>query len=118
MALLLALSKPRLRRQVRSTGFFNTRQRENIEFVSTFAKTMAPADHLVLDHVLERMEDCRRQSVPFFLFANLFDVHAPYPPRRDSMFRHPLSRAGLIENAMIPFVFPSIGSHALSLIHI
>src|SRR5262249_1928253 len=86
LSVMLALSKPRFRRQVLTTGFFHPDQRKNAQFVATFARATLPADRRALTCVLERMQDSRRHGVPYFLFCNLYDVHAPYPPVESSIF--------------------------------
>jgi arylsulfatase A-like enzyme len=112
MALFLALSKPRFRRQILSSGFFHALQRENRDFVMTFARSMLPADRLVLRHVLERMGALRRAGRPWFFFCNLYDVHAPYSPSPDSMFRPARSLGALWENLTAPLVLRHLGAHA------
>jgi hypothetical protein len=111
LALMLAASKPRFRRQIRTTGFFHPEQRENRRFVRDFARGVLPADHLTLDYLLERMKGHRRRRESFFLFSNLYDVHAPYPPVRDSIMRPLWSLSGLSENLRVPFVMPCLGAH-------
>jgi arylsulfatase A-like enzyme len=110
MGLLLALSKPRFRRQVLTTGFFHPQQRSNREFVWRFARATLPADERALAYVLDRMEHYRRSGEPYFIFSNLYDVHAPYPPSRSSIFRHWPPSAWL-ENLVMPFVLPKLGAH-------
>lgn len=111
LALLLAASKPRFRRQVQSSGFFHPLQRERREFVAAFARSTVPADRKVLACVLDRLRESRRTGRSCFLFANLFDVHAPYPPGERSIFRPPTSRDGLLDMTLMPFVLPKLGSH-------
>lgn len=110
-ALLLAFAKPRFRRHIRSTGFFHPLHRDNRAFLSTFARAMMPADRLSLDYALERMTSHRRAGTKYFLFANLYDVHAPYPPTERSIMRSFLSWRGLRENLTFPFVMPRLGAH-------
>jgi arylsulfatase A-like enzyme len=108
---MLAASKPRFRRQIRTTGFFHPGQRQNRRFVEDFARGILPADHLSLDYLYERMKEFRRRRQPFFLFSNLYDVHAPYPPCRDSIMRPFWSLSGISENLRMPFVMPCLGAH-------
>jgi hypothetical protein len=112
LGLVLALSKPRFRRQVQTTGFFHPAQRARRDFVTTFARATIPADRLALAHVLARLTAHRRRGRPCFLFANLYDVHAPYPPTPTSLFRPWRSLAGCLENLHMPFVLPVLGGHA------
>lgn len=112
LGLLLALSKPRVRRLIKSSGFINVLQRDNGAFLDTLSRMVIPADHLVLDHTLERMAAHRRSGQPYFMFLNLYDVHAPYAPRPHSPLRPFTSLAGWIENLMIPRLSTQLGSHA------
>jgi arylsulfatase A-like enzyme len=112
LAFFLALSKPRFRRQIQSSGFFGALQRERRDFVMTFARSILPADRHVLEHVLARMTTLRTAERPYFIFANLYDVHAPYSPSPDSMFRPVRSFAALWENLTAPVVLRHLGSHA------
>jgi arylsulfatase A-like enzyme len=111
LPLMLALSKPRFRRQIRTTGFFHPGQRRNRKFVGDFARATLPADHLALEHLLDRMKSLRRERKPFFLFCNLYDVHAPYPPSRDSILRPLRSLSAVSESLRMPFVMPCLGGH-------
>jgi hypothetical protein len=110
-ALFLALAKPRFRRHVRKTGFFHPFHRDNRRFLSTFARALMPADRQTLDYALESMVRHRSQGQPFFLFCNLYDVHAPYPPSPRSILRSFRSASGCIENLMFPSVMASLGAH-------
>lgn len=112
MSLLLALSKPRFRRQIEKSGFFHPRQRKSREFVSRFAQATVPADREALGVVLGRMRGLRRQGRPFFIFANLYDVHAPYSPTERSIFRSIDSLATLDEALRMSVVLPRLGGHA------
>jgi hypothetical protein len=111
LAIVLALSKPRFRRQINQSGFFHPLQRESRRFVTTFARSTVPADGLALEYVLEQMARRRRAGTPYFFFCNLYDVHAPYPPSPRSIFRSFRSLEGCLENLRVPFVLPSLGSH-------
>src|SRR4029450_9168419 len=104
MGLFLALSKPRFRRQIRDSGFFHTMQRRTRALAMTFARAMLPADRLALHYTLERMDELRKAARPWFLFCNLYDVHAPYSPSPDSMFRPLRSLDDLAENLAAPLV--------------
>jgi arylsulfatase A-like enzyme len=110
---ILALTKPRSRRLVRETGFFHPRHRESREFLARYSRAMIPADGLSLEHLIRRIRELRnrRSHTPFFLFCNLYDVHWPYPPAADSVLAPLSSPQGWIDNAMLPFVLPSVGSH-------
>lgn len=110
-ALFLALAKPRFRRHIRETGFFHPFQKDNRRFLSTFARSLMPADGRVLDYTLARMTELRRARRPYFLFCNLYDVHAPYPPSRRSILRSFRTVDGWIENLMFPKVMASLGAH-------
>lgn len=112
LSLLLALSKPRFRRQILGSGFFHPRQRQSLRFLTTFARATLPADVEALQHVLDRMADCRRRGRRYFIFCNLYDVHAPYAPAPGSIFRAPTSLAGLEDSLRMPFVLPRLGGHA------
>lgn len=112
LSLLLAASKPRFRRQIQSTGFFHPRHRAEPGFVMQFARTLLPADRRTLDYVVQRADELRGHR-PFFLCANLFDVHAPYPPQETSILSPFWSLRGTIDNCvMMPFVLPRLGGHA------
>jgi hypothetical protein len=112
MGLFLALSKPRVRRLIQTSGFFHVLQRENGAFLRTLARMIIPADRLVLDYLLEQMATHRRTGRAYFLFANLYDVHAPYPPRENSPLAAFDSLAGWIENVMLPRLSTQLGGHA------
>jgi arylsulfatase A-like enzyme len=72
---------------------------------------LLPADVKALDHVVERARSMLRAAEPFFLFCNLFDVHAPYSPSNESMFRPVATVHDLIENALAPIALARIGRH-------
>ena len=112
LSVMLAMSKPRFRRQILTSGFFHARQRESRAFVTAFARATVPADREALAHVLEVMTRCRAQRTPYFVFCNLYDVHAPYPPAMRSIFRPVHLPANWPETLMLPFVLPSLGGHA------
>lgn len=112
LGLLLAFSKPRVRRLIRSSGFFNMIQRNNRAFLGTLARMIIPADRRALEYALERLAAARRGSARTFLFLNLYDVHAPYPPRPDSPLRSFDSVEGWIENLMLPRLSTQLGAHA------
>ncbi len=112
MSLVLAASKPRFRRQIDTSNFFHPLQRESREFVTRFARATVPADREALAHILDRIRELRQRRFPFFIFANLYDVHAPYPPAEKSIFRPLLSKNGLSEALRMPFVLPQLGGHA------
>jgi hypothetical protein len=56
---------------MRSTGFFHPLQRENREFLRSFARSMFPADQLALEQVLDRLEHGEPSSRRP---ASIFDV--------------------------------------------
>lgn len=111
-ALGFALAKPRVRRLIETSGFFSVLQRESREFLLTLARMGIPADRPLLDRMLERMADLRRRQQPYFLFANLYDVHAPYCPSPGSPLRSFRSLDGWIENVTLPWILPKVSSHA------
>jgi arylsulfatase A-like enzyme len=112
LSLLVALAKPRVRRLIRRSGFFGALQRGNRGFVATLARMGLPADRLALDHALERMAHHRRRGEPYFLFLNLYDVHAPYSPSETSPLRPFRTPRGCLENLALPTLLPRISSHA------
>jgi membrane-anchored protein YejM (alkaline phosphatase superfamily) len=111
-ALFLAIAKPRFRRHIRETGFFHPFQKNNRRFLATFARSLLPADRRALEYVADFMLRKRREGRPYFLFCNLYDVHAPYPPTPRSILRSFWSVQGCIENLMFPKVMASLGAHA------
>jgi arylsulfatase A-like enzyme len=111
-ALVLAATKPRFRRKIRETGFFHPAQRQSREFLKTFARAMMPADRQALDYTLEQMEAFRRAHKPYFLFCNLYDVHAPYPPSPTSILRPLWTPRGLVEGIFVFGPLARLGSHA------
>jgi len=110
-AYFLALAKPRIRRHLRETGFFNAGHRESLDFVNAFARSLLPADEEALDTLLKRAVDFRSRGQRFFIFANLYDVHAPYPPQMNSILRPWSSWSGLIENILLPPALAKLGAH-------
>ncbi len=98
LGMIFALQKPRLRRMLASGGWYSLLQRRNAEFLTRMARVALPADHLVLTYLLERMAEHRRRNRPYFLFANLFDVHSPYGGSASSFFSSIGSMDGLREN--------------------
>lgn len=112
LSVMLAMSKPRFRRQIRKSGFFHPLQRASRSFVSNFARATVPADREALGYLLGAMERCRDARSPFFLFCNLYDVHAPYPPTETSIFRPLRDPRTWSETARMPFVLPKLGCHA------
>jgi arylsulfatase A-like enzyme len=111
LGLLVALSKPRIRRLIRDSGFFHAFQRENRAFIGVLARMIVPADREALRQTLERMASLRRERQPFFLFVNLYDVHAPYAPTAESPLRSFRSLNGWIENCLLPGVSVRLGAH-------
>jgi len=112
LSVMLALTKPRFRRQILTSGFFHPLQRQNRAFVRTFARATVPADREALDHLLMSMDQCRSRRQPFFFFCNLYDVHAPYPPVETSLFRPLRDPRTWPETLAMPFVLPKLGAHA------
>lgn len=111
LSLMLAASKPRFRKQIRTTGFFHPAQRQKRGFIAQFARATLPADRRTLEYVVTRADALRRAGQPFFLFANLYDVHAPYAPRETSILDSFGSWRGISRNARMPFVLPALGGH-------
>lgn len=112
LALLLALAKPRVRRHIQASGFFHPRHAEQRAFVRTFAQSLLPADERALGHVLDVMARQQRARRPYFICCNLYDVHAPYPPARDSLLRPWTSLRGVAENLAFPVYQSKLGRHA------
>jgi arylsulfatase A-like enzyme len=112
LSVMLAMTKPRFRRQIRSSGFFHPLQRKSRAFVSNFARATVPADREALAYLLTAMRRCRDERSPFFFFCNLYDVHAPYPPTDRSIFRPLRDPRTWPETARMPFVLPKLGAHA------
>lgn len=110
ITLLIALAKPRMQRMIRAAGFFNALQKDRA-FLRMTGRRAIPADRLVLDEALTRMEGHRRRGQPYFLFLNLYDVHAPYPPRAASPLRSFATPRGVRENLALPFLMAKIASH-------
>ncbi len=112
LSLMLAMSKPRFRRQILTSGFFHPLQRKSRAFVRSFARATVPADREALDYLLGAMQRRRAEKIPFFFFCNLFDVHAPYPPTERSIFRPLRNPRTWPETLTMPFVLPKLGAHA------
>ena len=112
LGILVALSKPRIRRLIRESGFFHALQREQRSFLGTLARLILPADREALRTTLDRMTTLRRRGTPYFLFVNCYDVHAPYPPTPHSPLRSFRTLEGWVENLMLPGVSTRLGSHA------
>jgi arylsulfatase A-like enzyme len=111
-AWFVALTKPRLRRQVRNLGFFSPEQKESLAFLRSYARSLFPADQILLEQLLDRLREQRETGRPGFLFANLYDVHAPYPPTEDSIVWPVRSLDDLLENLFAFHALPKISSHA------
>lgn len=79
--------------------------------MTRFARGTAPADRELLEYLAERIRELRRKRSKFLLVANLFDVHAPYPPSERGIFRPWSTWDGVAENVTMPFVLPSLGGH-------
>jgi hypothetical protein len=111
-ALMLALFKPRVRRLIETSGFFSLLQKQRRDFLVTLARLGLPADPPLIERALEAMTRHRRSGTPYFLFLNLYDVHAPYCPSPSSPLRPWRTPRGCIENCMLPWVLPKVSSHA------
>jgi len=107
----LALGKPRVRRLFRTSGFLSPLQKESRSLVTRMAQLAIPADRLVLAHALERMSRLRGSGRPYFLFLNLYDVHAPYPPQATSFLAPFRTLDGWRENVSLPWVLPRVSGH-------
>ncbi len=112
LGVLLALAKPRVRRLIRGSGFFHAVQKANRSFISRLARMSIPADRLVLEQALARMDASRRRGTPYFLFLNLYDVHAPYAPQLRSPLAPFRTIDGCLENLRLPAALMRVSSHA------
>lgn len=112
VAAFLALAKPRVRRHIQRTGFFHPLHPDQRGFVRTFARSLMPADGLALTRVLQVMAEQRRARRPYFIFCNLYDVHAPYAPAPDSLFQPWDSLRHAIDNIAFPAHLAKLGQHA------
>lgn len=110
--LLLALAKPRVRRLIRRSGYFHAAQKGNRSFLATLARMGIPADAMALDLALQRMSQHRRAGRRYFLFVNLYDVHAPYAPSLRSPFEPWDSIAHVRENVSVARALPKISNHS------
>jgi arylsulfatase A-like enzyme len=111
VALFLAAAKPRVRRHFRRTGFFHPFHRDSAEFLQRFARALLPADEPALAEVLAQMRGFRARRQPYFIFCNLYDVHAPYAPSNTSLLEPPTSVRTLIDNVRFPWVMSRLGAH-------
>ena len=111
VALFLAAAKPRVRRHFRQTGFFHPFHRDSSEFLQRFARALLPADELALAEVLAQMRGFRARRRPYFIFCNLYDVHAPYPPTNTSLLEPSTSMRTVIDNLRFPWVMSRLGAH-------
>lgn len=112
LMLVLALAKPRVRRLIRRSGFFHAAQKGNQNFLITLARMGIPADELALKVALQRMEHHKEKGTPYFLFVNLYDVHAPYSPGLRSPLQPWDSFAHASENVSLASVLPKISNHS------
>lgn len=110
-ALLIAASKPRFRRHLRNTGFFPRCGWENGGFLARFAASLYPADERLLAYLVRRLRYNRRRGRRSFLFANLYDVHAPYPPRGHSLTSGWRSWNDCFDNFRAPWALSRLGEH-------
>lgn len=111
VALFLAVAKPRVRRHLRQTGFFHPAHRDSAAFLRHFARTLLPADEPALAEVLAQMRGYRARRLPYFIFCNLYDVHAPYPPTTGSLLEPPSSLRTVYDNLRFPWVMSRLGAH-------
>ena len=111
IGLLLALAKPRFRRHLRNTGFFHPHHKDSREFLQTFAHALRPADGQLLEYLVERMSALRSAGEKSFMFANLYDVHAPYAPSDDSLLCPWTTLDGIRENLTVPYALSRLGEH-------
>jgi len=111
VSLFLGAAKPRFRRHLRDTGFFHPFHCDSREFLVRFARALRPADERALAHVLARVRHWRERRRRFFLFCNLYDVHAPYSPTADSILRPLRSWADVLENVALPYYMSRLGAH-------
>ncbi len=109
--LFLAAAKPRFRRHLHHTGFFHPQHRANARFLRDFAAALLPADDEALALALAAIAEQRERRRPHFLFVNLYDVHAPYPPSPASVLRPWTSLAGIAENLTMPIALAHLGEH-------
>ena len=109
--LFLAAAKPRFRRHLTNTGFFHSQHRSNARFMRDFAAALLPADDRALRVALDTIGEQRAIGRPHFVFANLYDVHAPYPPHAESVLRPWSSIDGMIENLTMPVALAHLGEH-------
>ncbi len=110
-AVFLAAAKPRFRRHLRNTGFFHALQHGDQRFLAKFAQALQPADARLLSYLAGRAALLRRGNRSFFLFANLYDVHAPYAPSPDSLLRPWRTLSALRENVLTPYALSRLGEH-------
>lgn len=111
-ALILSLNKPRFRRQIRETGFFSPSQQiDTLHFLNLFAQSMFPADIETLERVLGSMQACQANGKPYFLFTNLFDVHAPYCPNNRTFYKPIRKPSDFIDNLVSLRALTKLSSH-------
>ena len=108
---LLAASKPRFRRHLRNTGFFHSEHGRSAAFLRDFAATLQPADDRLLRYDARRLRINRHAGKRSFVFANLYDVHAPYAPRMHSLLRPWDSPRNIAENVLVPYALSRLGEH-------
>lgn len=83
--LALTAAKPRVRRLIRSSGYFHSSQKGRAEFLTRLVRMGMPADRLACDAAIQSLDCARRDRRPHFLFVNLYDAHAPYAPTEASV---------------------------------
>ncbi len=110
MPLLLAMSKPRFRRQIRTSGFFHPLQRQSRRFASTFARSVLPADRPALHHVARA--DGRAAPPAGGPLLLLQPLRRPRPVPAGAALDHAPAVGGPRgwgENLRLPFVMPCLG---------
>lgn len=110
-AVFLALAKPRIARHLRETGFFRSPVARTSRFVRDFARSLLPADRLALEEVKSSLVEYRRRGDPYFIFCNLYDVHAPYAPADDSLLESTNLPGLVAESAEVGFALAALGRH-------
>lgn len=109
--LLAVLAKPRVRSMIQKTGFFGPAQKDSREFLSRIMRLGTPADEMALSETYHQMAHDRRTATPSFTFVNLYDMHLPYPPVRDSSQPPPTTWDNLNEIGAAIRALPRIASH-------
>jgi len=82
LGLLVAATKPRIRRLIRDSGFFHAMQRDNRAFIGILARMIVPADRQALGHALDRMASLRKAAHPYFCSSTSTTCMRPTRRRR------------------------------------